>query len=127
MLFILSLLRLLNYSLVLFYELLLNGFEGCSNAGIVPIPIYLYHKSADKVRVDAFLNRQLALKHGFGNCNYPVRRLLGEFCRRPECGKMDVTLPVVKVYVGIKSDSLEKSVEDAKNLGESAVRMLGLE
>ena len=43
------------------------------------------------------------------------------------CVRPSGTEPKIKVYVGIKSDSLEKSVEDAKKLGESAVKMLGLE
>jgi len=43
------------------------------------------------------------------------------------CVRPSGTEPKIKVYFGIKADSLEKSVEESKKLGECAVKMLGLE
>lgn len=43
------------------------------------------------------------------------------------CVRPSGTEPKIKVYFGIKADSLEKSVEESKRLGECAVKMLGLE
>lgn len=43
------------------------------------------------------------------------------------CVRPSGTEPKIKVYFGIKADSLDKSVEESKKLGESAVKMLGLE
>ncbi len=42
------------------------------------------------------------------------------------CVRPSGTEPKIKVYFGIKSDTLEKSAEDAKNLGDCALKMLNL-
>ena len=43
------------------------------------------------------------------------------------CVRPSGTEPKIKVYFGIKSDSLEKSVKAAKDLGDSAIKMLSLD
>ena len=43
------------------------------------------------------------------------------------CVRPSGTEPKIKVYFGIKSDTLDKSVKDAKNLGDSALKMLNLD
>ncbi len=43
------------------------------------------------------------------------------------CVRPSGTEPKIKVYFGIKSDTLDESIKDAKNLGDSALKMLNLD
>ncbi|MBR5336766.1 MAG: phospho-sugar mutase [Lachnospiraceae bacterium] len=43
------------------------------------------------------------------------------------CVRPSGTEPKIKVYFGIKSDTLDKSIKEAKNLGDCALKMLNLD